>query len=51
MNTTCSKGKVEGGGNEFRLKGKTSVYHRGEKWEQNKGKRIQVRSMLSRLKG
>lgn len=36
MEKTCSKGKVEGGGDEFWLKGKTSVAHSGEKWEQKK---------------
>lgn len=48
MEKTCSKGKVEGGGDEFRLKGKTSIAHSGEKWEQKKGKWIQVRSVYSR---
>lgn len=28
---TCSKGEVEGGGDEFGLKGKTSVAHSMEK--------------------
>lgn len=48
MKTTCSKGKVEGGGDELGLKGKVSVAHSGEKWEQKQGKWIQVCSVHSR---
>lgn len=41
------KGEVEGGGDEFRLKGKTNIAHTQEEWEQKRGKWIRVLSTHS----